>query len=446
METMPRKLSGSKSLILFAHFFMLLCLFPACNSQSTGKNSEWSQWMGPQRDASWILDMVKEELRPGDLKKLWETPIGTGYTGPTVADGKVYLMDLMSEKDKKERVVCMDAETGEQLWVHAYDCEYSVGYPTGPRASVSIQDNKAYSFGTMGDLYCLDATSGKVLWYVDGKTDYSIDYPIWGLSASPLIYKDLLIIQMGAKPDACLIAFNKDSGEEIWRSLSDKASYSSPIIIEQAGKEVLVCWTGDHLAGLNPATGDVYWTVPCNRRKSVINISMPVYFPPYIFLSSFYDGSMLIKLGKDELKAELIWERKGESERKTDALHCIISTPFIKDKYVYGIDSYGELRCLDMMTGDRIWTDSTLVPYGRWSNAHFIRQGKNIWAFNEKGELILGEYTPGGFKDLGRLELLKPVRVSPNPRGGVNWAFPAFSGRKIYARSDALLVCYEIIR
>ena len=177
----------------------------------------------------------------------------------------------------------------------------------------------------------------------------------------------------------------------------------------------------------------------------MINIAMPVISWPYIFLSSFYDGSMLVKLNADSQAASLVWKRTGESERRTDALHSIMSTPLIQDDYVYGIDSYGELRCLDLLTGDRIWTDSTLVPYGRWANAHFVTQNEKIWAFNEKGELVLGTLSPEGFSDLGRVELVKPVRVSPNPRGGINWAHPAFAGRKIYARSDALLVCWELL-
>jgi len=98
-----------------------------------------------------------------------------------------------------------------------------------------------------------------------------------------------------------------------------------------------------------------------------------------------------------------------------------------------------------MMTGDRIWTDSTLVPYGRWANAHFVTQGNKVWAFNEKGELVLGKLTPEGFTDLGRVMLVEPVRVSPNPHGGVNWAHPAFAGRMIFARSDGKLVYWELV-
>lgn len=403
--------------------------------------------MGPERSGYWELDLQKESLDASDLKKMWEVPISQGYCGPTVANGKVYLMDYVGESVKSERVLCFDAGTGDLIWTHEYERPYSmVGYPTGPRASVLIDENRVYSFGTMGNLYCLDANTGRELWHISGEDDYNSEIPVWGLASAPLIEKNHLIVQLGGRPDACLVAFDKITGKEAWRSLSDKASYSAPIVVNQAGKRVLICWTGDNLAGLDPETGQVYWKIPFKRRKGVINIPTPVYAPPYIFLSSFWDGSMLVKLDDKTLDAELVWIRAGKNEQNTDALHCCISTPVIQDGYIYGIDSYGEFRCLEMMTGDRIWTDSTLVPYGRWANAHFVKQGRKIWSFNELGELILGELSPSGFRDLGRVEIIKPVNVSPNPRGGINWAHPAFSGRKIYARSDAKLVCYELLR
>jgi outer membrane protein assembly factor BamB len=403
--------------------------------------------MGKDRKGIWYLDIKKESLRAGDLEKIWEAPVGTGYSGPTVYDGRVYLMDYTGGSVKSERVLCFDAATGEMIWSHAYECMYArVGYPTGPRASVLVEEGRAWSFGTMGNLHCYDAVTGELLWQVDGLEEYDAGIPVWGLASTPIIEEDKIIVQMGGRPDACLVAFEKETGKEVWRALPDNASYSAPIIIEQGGKRVLVCWTGDNLAGLAPASGKVYWKVPFKRSKGIINIATPVYDPPFIFLSSFWDGSMLIRIDQDRQDAELVWARAGESERITDALHCCISTPVLKDGYVYGVDSYGEFRCLEMSSGDRVWTDSTLVPIGRWANAHLIRQGEKTWAFNELGDLILADLSPDGFRDLGRVRLVDPVRVSPNPRGGVNWAHPAFTGRFIFARSDARLVCYRVIK
>ena len=434
-----------KALQLFLLLAMSMFVF-SCRSQDRQSPNDWAQWMGLERKGVWHLDLQKESLQAGDLKKIWEVPVGTGYCGPTVADGRVYLMDYVGTSVKSERVLCFSALTGELIWKHEYESQYNVGYPTGPRASVLIDEGRAYSFGTMGHLYCFDAKTGKVLWHVHGGENYDLKIPVWGLSASPLVEKDLLIVQMGGYPEACLVAFDKVSGKEVWRALSDNASYAAPIVIDQAGERVLVCWTGDNLVGLNPETGKAYWKVPFKRRKGIINISTPVYEAPYIFLSSFWDGSMLVKLDQKAQKAELVWVRAGNNERNTDALHCCISTPVIYNDHVYGVDSYGEFRCLELLTGDRMWTDTTLVPHGRWANAHLIKQGEKTWAFNELGELILAKLSPEGFGDLGRVQLVKPVQVSPNPRGGVNWSHPAFTGRRIYARSDALLVCYELVR
>jgi outer membrane protein assembly factor BamB len=440
-------LRGKKSLDVFLWLaIMFLFIAGSCQGQQPEAKHDWSQWLGPERLGVWHLDISKDTLVDSDLRKLWEVPVGTGYSGPTVSDGRVYLMDYITVSPNRERVLCLDADNGNILWIHEYECSYSVGYPTGPRASVLLHEGRAYSFGTMGDIYCLDAVTGKVLWYIDGAITFDIRLPVWGLSASPLVENDLLIIQLGGSPDACLVALDKETGEEVWRALDDEASYSAPIVIDQAGKRVLVCWTGDNLVGLNPETGGLYWKVPYERSRGIMNIATPVYASPYIFLSSFWDGSMLISLSQDTQEAELVWKRAGRNERNTDALHACMSTPVIYGDYVYGIDSYGELRCLELLTGDRVWADTTLVPHGRWANAHLVTQGDKTWAFNELGELILAELSQDGFKDLGRVELVKPFKVSPNPREGVNWAHPAFAGRRIYARSDAMLVCYEVVR
>ena len=146
-------------------------------------------------------------------------------------------------------------QTGKKLWTHQYDCDYTVQYVAGPRASVTIDDGRAYALGTMGHLHCCDAADGKMLWAKDLNDEYKIRMPIWGIAASPLVEKDLVIVQIGGEPNACLVAFDKRSGEERWRALPDRASYSAPIMIEQAGKRVLVCWTGDNVVGLDPASG-----------------------------------------------------------------------------------------------------------------------------------------------------------------------------------------------
>ena len=193
-----------------------------------------------------------------------------GYSGPTVAQGRVYVTDRLVEPAEVERIHCFDERDGSNIWTHSYDCSYSgVDYTDGPRASVTIDDGRAYALGTMGDFVCLDAADGKVLWQKNLADEYNIHMPIWGIAAAPLVDGDLVIVQIGGKR-ACLVAFDKRTGRQRWRALDDRASYSAPIIIEQAGKRVLVCWTGDNVVGLDPPTGKVYWKYPFDASRMVI--------------------------------------------------------------------------------------------------------------------------------------------------------------------------------
>jgi hypothetical protein len=151
---------------------------------------------------------------------------------------------------------------------------------------------------------------------------------------------------------------------------------------------------------------------------------------------------MLLKLGDStEPTAEKIWRRKGFDEKRTDALHSIISTPLWLGDCVYGVDSYGELRCLDAKTGDRVWEDLTATPPARWSTIHFVVNGERVWMFNERGELIIAKLSPSGYEEISRAKLISPTTEQLRQRGGVCWSHPAFADRSVFARNDEELVC-----
>jgi hypothetical protein len=164
-----------------------------------------------------------------------------------------------------------------------------------------------------------------------------------------------------------------------------------------------------------------------------------------LFVSSFYDGSMLLKLDEEKLGIKMVWRRQGKSERNTDALHCIMSTPIILGDYIYGVDSYGELRCLDLFTGDRIWEDLTAVKKARWANIYFIQNGDIIYMFNEQGELLTANLSAEGFHEISRAKLIEPTHEQLNRSGeGVTWAHPAFAYKHVFVRSDKELICADL--
>jgi outer membrane protein assembly factor BamB len=175
-----------------------------------------------------------------------------------------------------------------------------------------------------------------------------------------------------------------------------------------------------------------------------ITIATPVLDNGTLLATSFYDGMLALKLDADALAVEELWRRLGPNERNTDALHCCISTPIIEGDYIYGVDSYGELRCLDIKTGDRIWEDLTATPKARWSNIHMVRQEDKIWMFNERGELIISTLSPAGFHEISRSKLIEPTKGQLSQRGGVCWAHPAFAYKRVYARNDVELVCADL--
>ncbi len=424
---------------LLINLLLLLLIIPSfCKSQ------DWPDWRGINRDGTWSESGLVEKFDSDELSPKWSVSIGSGYSGPTVSNGKVYVTDLIKKPSQTEGILCFDEETGTKLWEFRYPCEYTgVGYPAGPRASVVLVDGKAFSLGTMGNLFCFDAAKGNVIWQKDLNKEYEIRMPTWGISATPLVIDNKIILQISGSNNACVIALNKDTGKEIWRNLEDIAAYSAPIIIEKNGVQVVVIWSENSVSGLNPVTGEIYWRIPWNVGSGM-SIATPVLYKDHIFLSCFYSGSLLLKLNNNYTTAEKVWQRSGESERKTDALHCVMNTPVIIEGYIYGVDSYGELRCLEFATGDRVWEDLSAVNKDRWANIHFVQNENKTWMFNEHGELIISELSPKGFNEISRTTIIEPTKEQL-PRG-VTWSHPGFANRHIFIRNDNRMVCIDLTK
>lgn len=421
------------------HALAVAVLVPLIAS-GTCSADDWPQWRGMNRDGRWNESGIRDELPEGQLPIDWSVEIGPGYSGPTVSNGRVYVMDRQADgQAANERILCVDSATGKSIWNHTYPADYRISYTAGPRASVTIHDGKAYAVGAMGHFHCLDAKSGVVLWSRDLQSEYNIKMPIWGIAASPFIYDDMVIQQVSGE-GACMVALNRLDGKEVWRSLSDRAGYSSPILIKQAGKDILVCWTGDSLSGLDPLTGRVYWGHSFPPKNMPIGVGDPILDGEKLFVSSFYDGSLMVSVPKDKLESNVIWKEVGRDEQHTKALHAMIGTCIMQDDLVYGADSYGELRCLEAQTGKRLWEDLTAVPKARWATIHMVRQADRVWMFNERGELLIAKLSRQGLTIVDRCKLIEPTKVQLDQRGGVCWSHPAYAEKSVFARNDRQLV------
>jgi outer membrane protein assembly factor BamB len=407
---------------------------------------DWPQWRGPNRDGVWRETGVIEKFESPEITVKWRVPISSGYSGPTVAEGRVYVTDRVTEFGETERVHCFDWQTGKVLWTHRYDCRYSgIGYTAGPRASVLIDDGRVYSLGSIGHLVCLDAAKGTVLWRRDLKAEYKIRMPNWGIAAAPLVEGGLLIVHIGGDDSACLCAFDKRTGQPRWKALADVASYTAPIVIDQAGRRVLICQTGDRIVGLDALRGQLLWDYPFPWQSWPIGIATPVVHRDRLLVSDAHQGTILLRLVQEKPNVEKLWHRKSKEVPDGKALHCLISTPFIDDRYIYGADGRGVLRCLRLETGEQLWENKSAVPENNFATIHLVRNGDRTWMFNERGELMIAELAPGGFREISRAKLLDPTRDQmPGRRGGVTWSHPAFAYRHVFARNDKELVCADL--
>ena len=267
--------------------------------------------------------------------------------------------------------------------------------------------------------------------------------PNWGIACSPLVEGDLLIVQIGGE-DACVLALHKSTGEQQWVALADEASYSAPIVIDQAGRRVLVCWTGERVVGLQPANGKLYWEFGFKYEKWPIGIATPVFADNKLLVSDAHKGTLLLRLDDNSLGVHQVWHRRKEDVGESAALHCLISTPLIRGSHVYGADSRGIVRCLDLQTGEQVWEDNTAVPENRWATIHLIQHEDDVWLFNERGELVISRLSPKGLESVSRAKLIDPTLEQLRRRDGVTWSHPAFAYRHVFARNDKELICADL--
>jgi hypothetical protein len=434
-----------------ARLITALMLAPPCAMAASSlvvrpEGMDWPQWRGARRDGIWRETGILDRF-PGETIPLrWSVPIGAGYSGPTVADGRVYVMDYVKDKSS-ERVLCLDWKTGARLWETAYECSYEdFTYEAGPRASVTVHDGRAYALGAAGNLHCVDAVSGKVVWKRNLRREYRIRMPKWGIAAHPIIEGDLLITQIGGAGEACVVALDRNSGEEGWKAFPDEASYSPPIAIEQAGRRLIVIALGFRLVAFDPADGTLRWSHDQQKSSWPIAIPAPVVQGNLMFFSTAAAGSFLYRLARDRPAVEVVWER-GRRPRTVDTLTPVIPDPLVMNGLVIGVQTDGELRCLELMTGRRLWETVEPMPKAWHATMHLVRAGETgdrAWIFTEHGHLILARLNAGGYEELTRARLLEPT-LEQGPRGrAVTWSHPAFAYRHIFARNDRELVCADL--
>ena len=411
---------------------------------------DWPQWMGPNRDNRWTEEGIVEKFPEAGLETLWSTPVGIGYAGPAVAEGRVFVPDLVTEANVKdanfqrgeaegtERLVCLDAASGEVLWQHGYPVKYSISYPSGPRCTPLIDEGLVYFLGAEGKLTCLGAADGKLVWERDLKTDYRTTTALWGYAAHPLIDGEKLITLAGGE-GSHIVALNKKTGEEIWRSgTAPEQGYSPQSIIEAGGARQLIVTSPVSVYSVDPETGKIFWSERYDATSGSI-IMTPVYDGKHLFVGGFQNRNLMLEMAEDQPAAKVLFK-----DRSNRGLSPVNVQPFLEDGVMYGIDGDGMLIAAELPSGQRLW--ETPQPLSerpmKSATAFIVKQGERYFMFTEAGELIIAKMDREGFTEIDRAKILEPTNSAMGR--SVVWSPPAYANGCIYARNDEKCVCVDL--
>jgi len=434
-------------------YVLVCCIVWVAILAGVSMADDWPQWLGPQRDSVYREEGIVERFPEDGLKVKWRTPVGWGYAGPAVAGGRVYLMDYqltsgritnnagaVDRLEGKERVLCLDAQTGELLWKHEYDRPYAISFGGGPRVTPTVDGDMVFALGAEGNLWCLDARSGKLLWSKDFAKDYGAKTPMWGVAAHPLVDGDVLYCLVGGEKGVAL-ALDKRTGKELWWALSAKEQgYCPPTMIDTgAGKQLLI-WHPQSLNSLDPATGRLHWSVPLAPAYGM-SIATPRMSGTYLFATGIGTQAVLLKLHASKPAVSEVWRGQAKT-----AVYCATSTPFINGDTIYGCDESGALVAVRLADGNRLWqtTEPTLgkAARGRYGTAFIVKHKNRFFLFSETGDLILARLSPEGYQELSRFHVLEPTNSCFGRP--VVWSHPAFAQRCCFARNDKEIVCVDL--
>ncbi|MDP6557411.1 MAG: PQQ-like beta-propeller repeat protein [Pirellulaceae bacterium] len=431
-------------------YALLATLTIATLGVRSSQADDWPHWMGPNRNNVWTESGILERFPREGPKVLWRTPIAGGYSGPAVANGRVYITDYLSNDNVKvsnferknftgvERALCLDEKSGEILWKHEYPVEYSISYPAGPRCTPVVNGDHVYTLGAEGSLFCFVAKTGEVKWSKNLPGAYNTKTALWGYAAHPLVDGNRLITLAGGD-GSHTVALDRNTGTEIWRSgTASEQGYSPPTIINFAGIRQLILLSPDHVRSVNPETGGEYWSVPYKGSNGSIIMS-PVLCGEYLYVAGYSYRSLLLKLTSEKPGAKAVWR-----DKKKDAISPINVQPFFADGVLYGLDQSGDLAAVALPSGDRLWATPQPLAARRLGSgtAFIVKHEDHFWMFTEHGELVIAKMDKDGFRELDRTKVIEPSNVAFGR--DVVWSMPALANKHAYIRNDNEIICVDL--
>ena len=393
--------------------------------------ASWAQFLGPRRDGVSRETGLNTDWNAKKPAVVWKAALGRGFSSVAVVGSRVW---TMQQRGQRDGVVCLDGQTGKEVWFHDGAASYTDKQKQGPgpRSTPTVHQGKVFCLLPGGELQCLKAADGKLVWKVDifqaAKTSPRSDVYYWGMSGSPLVEGDHVIVQPGGTKDNSLAAFHKDTGKLVWGAGSDPAGYSSPIALTAAGKRQIVSFTGQGALGVDPAKGEVLWRYALGNKFDC-NCATPLFADNLLFLSSAYKtGCAAVEIAAEGQKVIA-----KEKWRNGNLLNQF-PTSVIVAGHVYGC--HGDLgacfaKCIELATGQVKWDDR------RPGKCSLLAYDGHIVLVSEQGAIRLIEANPKSYVQKGQIDDLLTYK---------SWAQPALLEKRLYLRDDKQLVCLDLAK
>jgi hypothetical protein len=383
---------------------IVIILFPIALALAA-RAEDWPQWRGRDRDGVWHEAGIRRNFPAGGLPVRWRAPVGYGFSSPVIAKGRVYVTDALLDRPKvRGRVLCFEETTGKLLWTfHGRKPTIRRGllFLARNRAEQEtpvVQDGKVYATGPQAhNLYCLEAASGNLVWERDLAQDYQIEETAT-ISASPLVDGNQVILQVGGKPDACVVAFDRKSGKGIWRSLNETGGHASPVIIKAGGRRQLIVWTTQSVSSLDPATGKLFWREGFAAGSSGA-VATPVFSGNRLLVSG-----LMLKLDEKKSSASVLWP---ESRVATRRILSGTSTPLLQGNHVYSLNPPGTGLPGSGHRQANLETDRVTRPKGGSCVHAHDRERRFSFHLQRTGRINPGPSQPSGHEEIGRTRLME---------------------------------------
>ncbi len=397
--------------------------FVAIASLLAAAASDWPQFLGPERNGIYAGPPIGISWPDGGPKKLWERKVGEGFAGPAVSGNRLILFHRVSDR---EIVEALEVSRGESLWKYEYRTAYrdDFGFDEGPRSVPVVAEGMVYTFGAEGVLSAVALETGKLLWSVATAERFKVEKNFFGAAGSPLVMDGRVVVNVGGA-EAGLAAFDAKSGDVLWTSPKDEASYSSPTTGIFGGQRFALFYTRGRLSIVDPARGMVKRQFPWrSRSRASVNAATPLVVGDVIFLSASYGtGAAALRFGSAGLTK--IWT-------SDEALSSHYATPVHRDQVLYGFhgrQEYGQsFRAVELLTGKVLWSEE-----GFGAGTVTLASDKLV-IVRESGELVVAEASPRGFRVLARAPLLK----------GTVRAYPALANGVLYLRNETTLAAFDL--